>query len=572
MIRMASWRDFARLSIVSLVGAAFCLMPALPAAAAESADEEDDVELEEVQVTGTRIQNPNVSSANPITSITGEEMRQLGFVNVADALLMLVPQNISTYQPGLAGDIQTSGASELGNIGVGFGNGSQGNNDVDRGSLFIGSTIANLRGMDPMFGSRTLTLIDGRRTVSSSSQADIVDMNIIPSNLLQRMDVVTGGASATYGSGAMAGVVNLVLNNRLQGVKLDLDYGVNEAGDGGSPHASISGGMRIGEKGHGLLSFEWQNQTAIRDCAAARSWCAESRTMFTNSQSSLIESNYDQPIEPLLGFEGQPARFQMADMRFNQFSSNGVIYEGHSSLDPAVPVPSVGLRFTPDGTGIEEFAYGYRGARNLSSVMNGDGPLSTTGTTLRPQSERKNFFGNFEYDFTETTTAYLQGSYAITEADNNNRYTTSTACARFDAPGIPAVAGSSISRGQVVQFGSIGESHFVNGIQAPKQHDVAWENAVFRGFVGAGVPGGLSAQDNTPVSGGFTRRGAPWMISFILPSGVNSATTATAGGPLAPTSTPRPHSRSVRTWSSSTGDWSALAAPPVASTGILITW
>src|SRR5690606_14270485 len=205
---------------------------------AEDEDEELE-ELTEVQVTGTRIQNPNVTSANPITSISGEEMRNLGYVNVADALLMLVPQNISTYQPGLAGDIQSTGGGEFGAIGTGFGNGSQGNNDVDRGSLFLGNTIANLRGMDPAFGSRTLTLIDGRRTVSSSSQADIVDMNIIPSNLLERMDVVTGGASATYGSGAMAGVVNLVLNTRKQGVSVDVDYGVNEAGDGGSPHVSI---------------------------------------------------------------------------------------------------------------------------------------------------------------------------------------------------------------------------------------------------------------------------------------------------------------------------------------------
>src|SRR5690606_5859503 len=124
--------------------------------------------------------------------------------------------------------------------------------------------IANLRGMDPAFGSRTLTLVDGRRMVSTSNQADVVDMNIIPSNLLQRMDVVTGGASATYGSGAMAGVVNLVLNNRMQGLNVDVDYGVNEVGDGGSPHVSISGGKSFFDgRAHGLFGVEWQNQTAI---------------------------------------------------------------------------------------------------------------------------------------------------------------------------------------------------------------------------------------------------------------------------------------------------------------------
>src|SRR5690606_28753054 len=128
---------------------------------------------------------------------------------------------------------------------------------MDRGSYFIGNTIANLRGLDPTFGTRTLTLVDGRRMPSTSNQADVVDLNIIPSNLLQRMDVVTGGASATYGSGAVAGVVNLVLNNRMQGVRLDMDYGITERGDGKSPHISLSAGRPFfGGKGHGLIGLE----------------------------------------------------------------------------------------------------------------------------------------------------------------------------------------------------------------------------------------------------------------------------------------------------------------------------
>jgi outer membrane cobalamin receptor len=73
MTRTASWRGFVRLLITSLLGMAWCFMPVLPAMAAESDLDEDAVELEEVVVTGTRIQNPNVTSANPITSITGEE-------------------------------------------------------------------------------------------------------------------------------------------------------------------------------------------------------------------------------------------------------------------------------------------------------------------------------------------------------------------------------------------------------------------------------------------------------------------------------------------------------------------
>jgi outer membrane receptor protein involved in Fe transport len=393
------------------------------------AAKEEDADLEEVTVTGTRIQLPNVTASNPVTSITGEEMRNLGIVNVADALTQLVPQNLSTYMPTLIGDDQA-------------GTGGGGLDVLDRGSYFIGNTIANLRGLDPTFGSRTLTMVDGRRVVSTSNQADVVDMNIIPSNLLQRMDVVTGGASASYGSGAMAGVVNLVLNNRLTGFNLDMDYGVNEAGDGQSPHVSASGGLPLfGGRAHALLGVEWQKQSAIRDCAAARDWCAESRAMFNNSTGST--SNPSLPLSPLPGFENMPARFEMGNVRYGQFSPNGAIYHNAVSY-------TSGYRFTADGQSAEEYAYGYRGGTG-GQVMNGDGPLVTSGTAMRPSSERKTLFGNFEFNISERTTAYLQTNYARTSGENKQRYTTSTACARFDSPG---VVGNNAAAGENLYYAS----------------------------------------------------------------------------------------------------------------------
>jgi outer membrane receptor protein involved in Fe transport len=497
---------------------------------AEAAKKGEDGELDEVKITGTRIQVPGATSANPIESITAEEMRRMGMVNVSDALLQLLPQNISQYQPGLVGDIQSTSAGEFGNIGTGFGNGTQGNNDVDRGSFFVGQTVANLRGMDPTFGTRTLTLVDGRRQVSSSSQADIVDMNIIPSNLLQRMDVVTGGASATYGSGAMAGVVNLVLNTRLTGFNLDMDYGINEAGDGTSPHISASGGTPLfGGRAHVLFGAEWQDTAAIRDCAAARSWCRESRTMFTNSSSSLIEANYTSPVIPLPGYEGFPARFQMDNMRFSQFSPNGVIYENNTSLDLAAPPPSSGVRFTPNGRSVEDFAYGFRGASNQSSVMNGDGPLTTSGASLRAANERKSLFANFEFNFTEQTTGYLQTSYAKTHGYNKNRYTTSNACVRFNTPGVAAIAGGTAKAGDIILFGTgtITTDAFVLPIDPYNQpatpgmvRNPLWNNANFRAFISA---------PSTPlpnvISNGFTARSLPYLLQVgTTDASLNTAT------------------------------------------------
>jgi outer membrane receptor protein involved in Fe transport len=406
-----------RACVAGILGTA--LVGFMPQALAAEVEDDDLDELSEVQVTGTRIQAPNVTSANPITSVTGEELRNLGIVNVSDALTTLVPQNISTYMPTMVGDDQA-------------GAGGAGMERMERGSFFIGQTIANLRGMDGVFGSRTLTLIDGRRSVSTSNQADVVDMNIIPSNLLQRMDVVTGGASATYGSGAMAGVVNLVLNNRMTGVNVDMDYGVNEAGDGGSPHVSISGGMPLfGGRGHMLLGAEWQKSNGILNCAEARDWCAEGRALFTNTSATGVDPST--LLIPLPGYEHMPARFEMANVRYNQYSPNGAIYHNNAAI-------TSGFRFSDDGSNVDgtPYPYGFRGGLSGSS-MNGDGPLVTSQQVLRPSSERKTLFTNFEYNFTERTTGYFQGNFARTEGTNKNPPTQGTYCVRFDSTGTAGI-------------------------------------------------------------------------------------------------------------------------------------
>jgi outer membrane receptor protein involved in Fe transport len=429
--KIASCASFARASVAAACGASTLLLwssislsaeeqPAQAAAEDQAATE--DEELSAVQVTGTRIQSPNATASNPVTSVSGEEMRRLGMVNVSDALTQLIPQNLSSYMPTMVGDNQA-------------GTGGGGMDTMDRGSYFIGSTIPNLRGLDPTFGSRTLTLVDGRRVASTSNQADVVDLNTIPSNLLERMDVVTGGASATYGSGAVAGVVNLVLNSRLTGINLDMDYGVNAAGDGNSPHVAISGGMPLfGGRAHMLLSGEYQKTAAIRDCADARSWCRESRSLFTNSTSS--QEDLTAANAPLQNYTNMPAHFEVENLRFEQRWSEGAIYHNDERA-------TSGFHFDASGVGGTEYAYGYRGGASpvgggFPSVVNGSGQLATSTSTLLPSNERKVFFSNFEYNLTDSTTGYFQARYANTQAENRNLQTTGNYCARFDSPGQPS--------------------------------------------------------------------------------------------------------------------------------------
>ncbi len=114
MTRMACWHGFVRALTTAAQGLAVSLLLLQPLLAAEAAKAAEDDDLADVVVTGSRIQVPGATSANPIESISAEEMRNLGIVNVADALLQLVPQNISQYQPGLVGDIQTSQCGRAG--------------------------------------------------------------------------------------------------------------------------------------------------------------------------------------------------------------------------------------------------------------------------------------------------------------------------------------------------------------------------------------------------------------------------------------------------------------------------
>ncbi len=497
MSRNAACASSVRASIAIVVSTVVLAWSAGLYAAEDKKDDtkkDDDQELAAVQVTGTRIQSPNVTAANPVTSITGEEMRRLGIVNVSDVLTQLVPQNISTYTPTLTGDSQTSRG---------------GMENLDRGSFFIGNTIANLRGLDPTFGSRTLTLIDGRRTVSTSNQADVVDLNTIPSNLLERVDVVTGGASATYGSGAVAGVVNLVLAHRLTGLNVDLDYGVNEAGDGQNPHVAISGGLPVfNGSGHLLLGGEWQDQHAIRNCAEARDWCAKSRTMFSNSTG--VTTSITDPLTPLPGFEGLPAHFEMSNVRFSQFSPNGTIYFNDSTV-------TSDYRFSADGLSGEQYALGYRGGTG-GNAINGDGPLVTSTTPLIPSNNRKSLFSNFEYDITPRTTAYMQASYAATDAVNRNPLTTGSYCARFDVPG---VKGTNAVAGATLIFATTQPAHEIStGLPYNKTRALQWF---------AGSPTGSTIPNNFAIFLGLVApppaqaAGTTFLTGFAAGNGYTSA-------------------------------------------------
>jgi outer membrane receptor protein involved in Fe transport len=168
-----------------------------------------------ITVTGTRIRRPNLQSPVPITSVTAEELPNQGQANIGDALNDL-PSIRSTFSQ------QNSGRFI----------GTAGNNFLD------------LRGLGT---ARTLVLVNGRRHVTASVGDFIVDVNTIPQDLVERIDIVTGGEAAIYGSDAVAGVINFVLKRDFDGIRVRAQDGISSRGDRNVQFATLTAGRNFAD-------------------------------------------------------------------------------------------------------------------------------------------------------------------------------------------------------------------------------------------------------------------------------------------------------------------------------------
>jgi len=172
-----------------ICGAAIAGVSASQAMAAEA----KATEVQEIVVTGSRIAQPNITSNSPLVTVTQEDVKVAGTATI-DTLTNALPQVIGG---------QNLGQSINSN----------------------GTATVDLRGLGP---SRTVVLVNGRRLQPGDPQSPVADLNSVPAALVERVDVVTGGASAVYGADAVAGVVNFLMVKNFQGVKMDAQYSFNE--------------------------------------------------------------------------------------------------------------------------------------------------------------------------------------------------------------------------------------------------------------------------------------------------------------------------------------------------------
>ena len=204
----------------------------------ETENDEDEAEPEEVVVTGSRIARTQYEVAQPVTIIYGEEYENRGYTNAADALFDV---------PGIGvTNSLTSGS------GGSFGNQS---------SLSVGQALANNFGLG---SGRTLVLVNGRRFVGSTSpfgsggSGNAVDINNIPSVMIDRVEIVNAGGSAVYGSDAIAGVINYVLKDDYEGAAMTLVYDDYAGLSSDVSFQAVMGGNFAGGKGNMVMNFQYE--------------------------------------------------------------------------------------------------------------------------------------------------------------------------------------------------------------------------------------------------------------------------------------------------------------------------
>lgn len=243
---------------LALAVLASLLSPALAFAQESAVNNSESGAIDKITVTGSRIARDGFVTPSPVTGITAEEIRATGATNIGE-LMTSMPQLTPTYT--------------LGNS-----------------SRYIGTTGLSLLDLRGMGTSRTLVLVNGRRHVGSTAGSSAVDVNTIPVEWIDRVEVITGGASAVYGADAVAGVVNFILKKDFEGFAARAQTGFTDEGGLRRSLASVTGGAAFADgRGNIAASLEVsrQNNMMLTERKLGRiQWRQRPNPNFDSSQPS----------------------------------------------------------------------------------------------------------------------------------------------------------------------------------------------------------------------------------------------------------------------------------------------
>lgn len=302
---------------------------------------------EEVVVTGSRIARRGLDSATPVAVVGNEEIRRQGATNIQDVLAKLPQVGI----PGLS--------------------------NTNSNFLTSGNGVAtiNLRNLGD---SRTLVLVNGRRFVAGLAGTSVVDVNNIPADFIDRVEVVTGGASSIYGSDAIAGVVNFVLKKDFEGLTVRAQTGITSRGDSPKYNISVTGGQTFGSDSQGgiIANFTYDRDEGL---------LSRKRSISAEDCSSL-------------GCGPQSYSSYAAQGRFQ-------LYNGGVATGNAGGYASNLFTFNPDNSLVSGFPSGY--GYNRNAVRRISTPV-----------ERYLGSANAHYDVSDALKLFVEGTYVRTNASS----------------------------------------------------------------------------------------------------------------------------------------------------------
>ena len=328
--------------------------------------------IEEIKITGSRITQSGMNAPTPVTAVSVEELAEMAPGSVIESLTQL-PQfygNIASEQ--IVGG-QNSGAATV-----------------------------NLRGAG---ANRTLVLFDGRR-MPSANRFGTVDVNMFPEALLKGIETVTGGASASYGTDAVAGVVNFLLDTNFEGVKAHVQGGETSRSDGRNWEANLAFGHGFGDKLHVVGSIGADSVDPIDSFSSLKD------RRYFNQMARVSNPDPTGPREIIRPYVAP-----------TNFTNGGIIVDPPPA--PTAPDQSLaGLallnrqEFRPDGT-VRKFP-----GDGIPSNVNGGGCLCVaqgsqtygvdSDTEVASGYRRKNAFLYVDYDLNDNFTVYAQGLHGTT--------------------------------------------------------------------------------------------------------------------------------------------------------------
>ncbi len=323
----------------SAIALGVALVFATPASAQDAQAEQAEADVADIVITGSRISTAGFDAPTPTTVVGVAELRQAGRTDIA-ATLGDLPQFRMTQSATSTNTVTNSGQSP-----------------------------ADLRGLG---AARTLVLINNRRGVASD------DLQTVPYALVKQIDVVTGGASAAYGSGAVAGVVNIMLDDNKEGFELGLQTGISQRGDAQKYLFEGSAGVKFADgRGHFMIGGDYLKDKGIMPAI-------------------------DRPLIGATGFfpgtDGK--RYATGNLRESNRNETGLINTGVLA----------GQTFNNDGS-LRPFQYGIRRAGAPTLMIGGEGYHIDQFRSLSAPIERGNVFARASYDVTDTLKFWVEGGY-----------------------------------------------------------------------------------------------------------------------------------------------------------------